>query len=361
MKCRLFSTVVMVAMAAVVSHAQTVVTPPAGAEPQAYYMQGDGGVLDGLTNRWIFKNVEDTVLIVKVSDEEVYVRGLAQFFDREAWLEAYIEDGELIVPTGQYVGNGYYMVGYDWNFSNICDVIFEIDEETGIFTLLSDNDLNITADADNWDGDYYVHNLVISPDVPAADALVEPRVGTSYADWKLVAYDRITGEWVEREIEVGFNRDFYYIGGMSPELPGAWSLSINDNNVLTLRSGQCQGAWSTTGQQLYVVGCDADGKPVASVQLTVGDDGFKIVEGLVAICPSPTYSAGEALHVYENLWIAPKYVETGIREHAETSLQGADDNFDLQGRRLSAAGKGLSLKVVETTDGLRRVKKVMRR
>lgn len=77
----------------------------------------------------------------------------------------------------------------------------------------------------------------------------------------------------------------------------------------------------------------------------------------MAICPSATYSAEDALHIYDNLWIAPVSVVTGI-EAIGHNMQAVKGCFDLQGRRLSATAKGLYLKVEQTADGGRRVKKV---
>ncbi|MBO7610259.1 MAG: dockerin type I repeat-containing protein [Muribaculaceae bacterium] len=75
-------------------------------------------------------------LKIGADGDVIYIQGLCTYLP-EAWVIAsFNEDGQLVIPTGQYFGayegNDIYLLGYGEN--GIEDIVFTLDEENGYYT-----------------------------------------------------------------------------------------------------------------------------------------------------------------------------------------------------------------------------------
>ena len=91
-------------------------------------------------------------LKIGADGDVIYIQGLCTYLP-EAWVIAsFNEDGQLVIPTGQYFGayegNDIYLLGYGEN--GIEDIVFTLDEENGYYTCDQFTILSSSASAIIW-------------------------------------------------------------------------------------------------------------------------------------------------------------------------------------------------------------------
>ena len=209
----------------VVNENQLVVLPE-GVEAEAWTMEGfyntDEGGLDV---------VQETEVAIDGTD--IYVKGLAYYFE-DAWLKGTIdEDGIATFASGQFVGEDEYgkeyMIGYNGN--TICDIQFLYDAEAKklaqLTPIIIENDGTKTemnpygywTNVIFYAGDPIVIDPVQAPEdlvteayIFKANMLVE--TGDEQEPYSEKGY--------ETTVQVGFDGDDLYIQGISEYLPEGW-------------------------------------------------------------------------------------------------------------------------------------------
>ena len=130
------------------------VTPPEGLETEdfAFLAYACDSIDDEGYITWQ-EDITQLDLKIGVDGDDVYIQGLCVYLP-EAWVIASLnEDGELIIPTGQYLGAYYdrydmYLLGYGEN--GIEDIVFTWSDEYGCFTTDQFVIISGKANAVSW-------------------------------------------------------------------------------------------------------------------------------------------------------------------------------------------------------------------
>ena len=262
------------------------VTPPDGLETEDFtffaYAAEDVDNEGNIT--W---EEEETQLDIKIGEanDVVYIQGLCKYLP-EAWVIAsFNEDGELVIPTGQYLGavnNVYdiYLLGYGEN--SIEDIVFTYSEEYGCYitdhlVILSskanaiswyeiygggaigqfvDEAMYLLGTFNNWNEESPVA-LVQGEDglwtvTQAMDAGAEFKFKDESGNWyggqdaNNVGYYGITEEMVDGETAIPL------VDGANFKIPvaGTWTFTVNKENMTMVISGQ----WVTPIDDVYILG-----------------------------------------------------------------------------------------------------------
>ena len=235
---------------------------PEGVEPIEYTLNAVGA-----TNQSSL-DIEAT-MNVAFDGTDVYLQGLAYYFP-EAYVKGTLtEDGVIIVPTGQYVGEDEYgpeyIVALDVDeenyFVDADDFAFTVDAESGVLTLAGIYGESGTKDATGL-FDYFYEATYTPGALPEPEPIVAP---DDLHTWYL-ACNTADGKIRARELQVGFSETDLYIQGLCEYLPEAWVKGTIDyeNFTATFPSGQFYGTYADQ-YKLFFVGYDSEAEEIADV------------------------------------------------------------------------------------------------
>ncbi len=214
----------------------TLVELPAGVEPVEYTL-----VLSGATSQTTIS--EKNSKYVAFDGNDVYLQGLAYYFD-EAYVKGTINDnGQIIVKSGQFVGEDEYGVEYivgasldeEDNFVYEPEIVFDYDKNSGVISLVEGTyygESESSNDVSLWD---YFYSAVYTP-----GAFVKPEGVVAPEDlvtetYQFKGFDTYNMSDDYREVQVGFYGDNQvYIQGLSYFVEDAWVVGTLEGNTLTI-------------------------------------------------------------------------------------------------------------------------------
>lgn len=237
---------------------------PEGVEPIEYTVTANGASNQG------YFDFEKTVGVA-FDGTDVYLQGLAYYFP-EAYVKGTLtENGEVVVPSGQFVGEDEYGVEYlvaldvdeENNFLDAESFVFEYDAESGVLTL-ADGSYYGESGAKNMSGlwDYFYEVTYTPGALPEPEPIVAP---DDLHTWYL-ACESSNGKIRARELQVGFSGTDLYIQGLCEYLPEAWVKGTIDyeNFTATFPSGQFYGTYADQ-YKLFFVGYDTETEDISDV------------------------------------------------------------------------------------------------
>ncbi|MBR5395023.1 MAG: choice-of-anchor J domain-containing protein [Bacteroidaceae bacterium] len=251
---------------------------PEGVEPIEYTVTAYGASSQG------YFDFEKTVGVA-FDGTDVYLQGLAYYFP-EAYVKGTLtENGEVVVPSGQFIGEDEYGVEYlvalgvdeESNFLDAESFVFEFDAESGVLTL-ADGSYYGESGSKNKSGlwNYYYDTTFTPGGVVLPDPVVAPE-DLQTTTWYL-SCESSNGKIRGRELQVGIDGTDVYVQGLCEYLPEAWvkgTLDIQTFSV-TFPSGQFYGTFMDQ-YNLFFVGYDPETEDIADVVCT-----FDIANGIIS-------------------------------------------------------------------------------
>lgn len=205
---------------------------------------------------------EENILVAFVGDD-VYVRGLAYWF-RGSYVRGHFNDeGDIVFPSGQYVGEDdygpEYLVGLlvptnDDEEFQLAHYMFNFDEDERTLTLDGRYVIGESAASDAPDQLYdYIETAVLSPGQLPLPPTVEVPDDVEVESWYLSAMEN--GEQKLRPVSLAFDGADVYVQGLCEYLPQAWVKGVcQGDDAATFASGQFYG--QVDGYNLYFLGYD---------------------------------------------------------------------------------------------------------
>ncbi len=275
---------------------------PEGVEPIEYTLTASGATSQGNISIEETKNVA-------FDGTDVYLQGLAYYFP-EAYVKGTLtEENQVIVPTGQFVGEDDYGVEYlvaigvdeQNNFTNEENIVFNLDTETGVLTLEGYYGESGTKDASSlWD---YFESAVYTPGALVLPDLVELPEGVEAQAWTLEGvYSDGNGNYQDKQIatEVAFNGNDVYVKGLPIYFPEAWVKGTIDAET---------GIATFEGSQFV-------GKDDYGMEFMIGFDGENTCDFQFA------YDAEAKTLTQVTPYILESPTETGLNEEGEIKAWG---------------------------------------
>lgn len=253
----------MTALVAVMSSAQTLVTPPS--EGEAWHIAGGAFYAyngDGFTD--ITSYLPQTMQVA-INGSDIYIQGLASAFMGKAWVKGTIQGDKMTIPSGQFVGSdetygNEYINGQDVNATSMndpaIDLVFNYDATAGRLALDANTAILESGKANSIAATYaYWIGLVLSKDAPADPVLVTLPEGLTPMDYTFTGHDDYWDEAISRPAQVAINQDTIYVNSISEELPDAWIKGVLKDGTATFAANQFLGAYydanSYTPQTLF--------------------------------------------------------------------------------------------------------------
>ena len=242
---------------------KVLVALPDGVEPEEYTLEAVGS--DG-ENSYSITGTK----LVAFDGTDVYLQGLAYFFP-EAYVKGSLtEDGQVLVPSGQYVGTDSYgdefLVALDVDEENkLIDaasgvIAFDYDAESGVISLAEGTYYGESGSQDTESLYNYFYSAVYTPGAYVLPDVVELPEGAEVNTWYLSANDSEDAA-VTREVGVAFVENDIYVQGLCEYLPEAWVKGTIDGETATFATGQFYGTYAEQ-YNLFFVGYGAEVKDV---------------------------------------------------------------------------------------------------
>lgn len=205
-----------------------------------------------------YRNFTRTVEIA-VDGNQVYFRGLS--FDMpESWAVGTLENGNVTLPAGQYLGfsdlSSVYLHGMNQAMTEWQDIVFEYDANENTYTSKC---TMIEASARHprsylWRYEpglkiYYDADAPTGADPDDLTAVSYKFEGECYSNTSLLPAGKFS-----RNVSVARDGNIVYIKGFSPELPNAWVKGEMLDNTVNFACPQPLGNDGT--QDLYFCGVD---------------------------------------------------------------------------------------------------------
>lgn len=247
---------------------------PEGVEPIEYTLVAEGYSQSSMS-------IEKTANVA-FDGTDVYLQGLAYYFP-DAYVKGTLtENGVVLVPTGQFVGEDEYGAEYlvalgvdeESNFIDEDYIVFNCDEESGELALDGYYGESGTKNASSlWDYFYeatYTPGAIVLP-----DPIVAPE-GLQTTTWYL-SCDSYNGKIRGRELQVGIDGTDVYVQGLCEYLPEAWVKGTLDFQTFsaTFPSGQFYGTYADQ-YNLFFVGYDEELEEISDVVCTFDMQNGKI-------------------------------------------------------------------------------------
>ena len=226
---------------------------PDGVEPIEYTL-----VLNGYTSQSTI-TAKDTKYVA-FDGNDVYLQGLAYYFD-EAYVKGTLDgNGQIIVESGQFVGEDEYGKEYlvgagvdeEGNFFFEPQIVFNYDKESGKISLVEGTYYGESGTSDAVDlWDYfevaeYTPGAYVAPEVVVLPEGVEPET------WTLEGV--YGGSDTQYATGVAFDGNDIYVQGLAYYFPEAWVKGTISDGIATFPTGQFVGS-DEYGDE-YLVGVD---------------------------------------------------------------------------------------------------------
>ncbi|MBR6189616.1 MAG: choice-of-anchor J domain-containing protein [Prevotella sp.] len=223
---------------------------PEGVEAQEYTLEAVGSDSQSTLSTANTK-------LVAFDGTDVYLQGLAYYFP-EAFVKGTLtEEGQVLVPSGQYVGTDKYgdefLVALDVDEENtLIDaasgvIAFDYDAESGVLSLVEDTYFGESGTKDAEDLYNYFYSAIYTPGAFVLPDVVELPEGAEASTWYLAAYDS-DDAFVNREVGVAIVDNDIYVQGICDYLPESWVKGTIDAEAgtATFANGQFYGTYSDT-------------------------------------------------------------------------------------------------------------------
>ena len=347
---------------------------PAGVTPEKWY--GGGIYMYYGTGGWTPAEIDETFNYqVAFDGNDVYIAGL-DVNHEDAWVKGTLENGIItceptLTGTEEYEGEEYkYYVIATESVSPYGPkpIQFVYDEEQGSITIADGIDLTIAPDHGESGSLYaYYVGFALNRNAPEPDVLVEVPAGLEMATYTFTAkeltlsnYGEVESEEpIEEDVTVGIDGNNIYIQGLSyVYTPEAWVMGVREGNKVTFAANQYLGEcylYEVYGPyKNYFCGSVLGVFNVQDVVMNIDDEnGTMTAEDCVVINGKKTSIS------YFNFMgdvVLTKQDTDGINEVS------TDDNnavyYDTMGRRVDANAKGLLIKQVRTSNGVKTMKVV---
>ena len=260
-----FTVSVFALLLSTVMHAASLVTLPAGVEPEDYTLK----ILYSVYQSSGFVDSEkEFTTKVAFSGDEVYVAGLAYYFP-DSYVRGTLSGGKVTFSSGQFVGEDMYgseyLTGYILQDDEpvISDFVFSFDAETRTLTFDGSQIVGETSEP-NGGGLYsYVKSAVFTPGAipPLVKVEVPDDLETSafllMGTYMINEDDGNGGTYLRTSpydlpVQVGFHGDDLYIQGLIENLPQDWvKATKNAAGKYVIPAGQYVGTSNVYNQQFY--------------------------------------------------------------------------------------------------------------
>ena len=196
---------------------------------------------------WETLNREETVQVA-FNGNEVYLGGLSYYF-ADAFVKGTIQNGKVIVKSGQFMGEDeygkIYLVGMTFEANGddtISDIVFSYDAIARTITM--DEEYLIGESEDPTEMEFYAYSeaVTFTPGAYTLPDVVTVPEGLKTEGWYFSAINS-DEEKVVAEVNVGFDNDTVYIQGLCDYLPEAWVKGTIDGTTATFAGGQYYGQY----------------------------------------------------------------------------------------------------------------------
>ena len=268
------------------SETDVLVTLPAGVELEEYTLFQVGW--DG-ENDILYEGTK----LVAFDGNDVYVQGLAYYFE-DAYVKGTLNAaGQYVFESGQFVGEDEYgpeylvgvSVGNDNKLYYATQFVFDFNTTTRMLSLSEDYLYGESSEKESihlWD---YFELVTYTPGAYAPPTEVVPPTGLVTEEYEITARNYADDDDIVNTIFIGFEGNDVYLRGMASFLPEAWIKGTLNGNTITFAAGQYLGSYSNffesyklylnKGKADVVFTYDADaGKLTAENELFLINDGI---------------------------------------------------------------------------------------
>lgn len=305
------------------------------------------------------------VNVVYGADNKVYIQNMMYPSLFDTYIEGELNGNTITIPNGQAIGtfgDTYNMVLCNMAVVEETDGVSFVPDQSSEFTLTVDNEYGtITSGENSFLGivtDDYQNTLTVGGIMQFV-----PEDFFQAADEHEYTYDHegygTPMQTVNGTLEVISLGDYSYIKGLMPELnPDAWSFAYMENGNLTLSLPQI------IDEDMAAVFADFNNSglimtdPIAFTYDAASDCYTMSDYTLVNLFATSSNSLGYS-DSYENLKI--KATTTGINKVESSDADVVSTQyFDISGRRINSAQKGINVKVMKYSDGTTKTVKVIK-
>ena len=305
------------------------------------------------------------VNVVYGADNKVYIQNMMYPSLFDTYIEGELNGNTITIPNGQAIGtfgDTYNMVLCNMAVVEETDGVSFVPDQSSEFTLTVDNEYGtITSGENSFLGivtDDYQNTLTVGGIMQFV-----PEDFFQAADEHEYTYDHegydTPMQTVNGTLEVISLGDYSYIKGLMPELnPDAWSFAYMENGNLTLSLPQI------IDEDMAAVFADFNNSgqimtdPIAFTYDAASDCYTMSDYTLVNLFATSSNSLGYS-DSYDNLKI--KATTTGINKVESSDADVVSTQyFDISGRRINSAQKGINVKVMKYSDGTTKTVKVIK-
>ena len=305
------------------------------------------------------------VNVVYGADNKVYIQNMMYPSLFDTYIEGELNGNTITIPNGQAIGtfgDTYNMVLCNMAVVEETDGVSFVPDQSSEFTLTVDNEYGtITSGENSFLGivtDDYQNTLTVGGIMQFV-----PEDFFQAADEHEYTYDHegydTPIQTVNSTLEVISLGDYSYIKGLMPELnPDAWSFAYMENGNLTLSLPQI------IDEDMAAVFADFNNggqimtDPIAFTYDAASDCYTMSDYTLVNLFATSSNSLGYS-DSYDNLKI--KATTTGINKVESSDADVVSTQyFDISGRRINSAQKGINVKVMKYSDGTTKTVKVIK-
>lgn len=305
------------------------------------------------------------VNVVYGADNKVYIQNMMYPSLFDTYIEGELNGNTITIPNGQAIGtfgDTYNMVLCNMAVVEETDGVSFVPNQSSEFTLTVDNEYGtITSGENSFLGivtDDYQNTLTVGGIMQFV-----PEDFFQAADEHEYTYDHegydTPIQTVNGTLEVISLGDYSYIKGLMPELnPDAWSFAYMENGNLTLSLPQI------IDEDMAAVFADFNNggqimtDPIAFTYDAASDCYTMSDYTLVNLFATSSNSLGYS-DSYDNLKI--KATTTGINKVESSDADVVSTQyFDISGRRINSAQKGINVKVMKYSDGTTKTVKVIK-
>lgn len=305
------------------------------------------------------------VNVVYGADNKVYIQNMMYPSLFDTYIEGELNGNTITIPNGQAIGtfgDTYNMVLCNMAVVEETDGVSFVPDQSSEFTLTVDNEYGtITSGENSFLGivtDDYQNTLTVGGIMQFV-----PEDFFQAADEHEYTYDHegygTPMQTVNGTLEVISLGDYSYIKGLMPELnPDAWSFAYMENGNLTLSLPQI------IDEDMAAVFADFNNggqimtDPIAFTYDAASDCYTMSDYTLVNLFATSSNSLGYS-DSYDNLKI--KATTTGINKVESSDADVVSTQyFDISGRRINSAQKGINVKVMKYSDGTTKTVKVIK-
>lgn len=305
------------------------------------------------------------VNVVYGADNKVYIQNMMYPSLFDTYIEGELNGNTITIPNGQAIGtfgDTYNMVLCNMAVVEETDGVSFVPDQSSEFTLTVDNEYGtITSGENSFLGivtDDYKNTLTVGGIMQFV-----PEDFFQAADEHEYTYDHegydTPIQTVNGTLEVISLGDYSYIKGLMPELnPDAWSFAYMENGNLTLSLPQI------IDEDMAAVFADFNNggqimtDPIAFTYDAASDCYTMSDYTLVNLFATSSNSLGYS-DSYDNLKI--KATTTGINKVESSDADVVSTQyFDISGRRINSAQKGINVKVMKYSDGTTKTVKVIK-